>query len=305
MRSQTVLILTLALAFGGVAAIGVLVMMNRDQSESVDMTTIAVVATDVPRGDTISSESVVARKYPKDLVPVGVLTQVEDAIGRTALVPLIKDEPLIDGKLAPKGAGRGLASLIKKGMRAITVQTPNIATGVAGFIVPGNHVDVLMTFNETGRDDKNTSGAITLLENVEILAVDQKVDAPAENRVDAAQMRSVTLSVTPEQATKVTLGQNRGTIHLSLRNSTDDVHAPSRGASISDLRGATSWGDRLRSALGQVQRSDSSTQRRLSVPTVGTSGPPRVSPSRTIRTFRGTREGTIKLDTTQVTTSAR
>ena len=305
MRSQTLLILVLALAFGGVAAIGVLVMMKSDQGEDVAMTTIVVVAMDVARGESISSESVVSRKYPKDLVPTGVLTKVEDAIGRTALGPLIKDEPLLDGKLAPKGAGRGLASMIKKGMRAITVQTPNVATGGAGLIVPGNRVDVLMTFNETGKDDKNTSGAITLLEDVEILAVDQKVDAPAENRIDVTQMRSVTLSVTPEQATKMTLGQNRGIIHLSLRNSTDDFHAPTPGATVSDLRGPPTWTDRLRGVLSEVQRTANAAQRQPVAPPVTVIGPPRALSSRKIRTFRGTREGAIEVDHSEPITSAR
>jgi len=297
MRTQTLLVLVLALAFGGIAAVGV-VMFSGGEAKPAAMTTIVVAIADVPRGAAITAESVVAREYPKDLVPAGVLAKVEDAIGRSALLPIVKDEPLLDAKLAPKGAGRGLASLIKKGMRAITVQTPNVATGVAGFIVPGNRVDVLMTFNESGASLASNSGAITLLEDVEILAVDQSVDAPAENKMDAAQMRSVTLSVTPDQATKLTLGQHRGTIHLSLRNSTDGAHTKSKPATVDDLRGGPTWDQRLKGLLSEMNRGSNLKRVGSAVPVPPPPAPAAAPapPSRMIRTFKGTREGTARID---------
>lgn len=294
MRTQTIFVLILALVFGGIASVGVLAL-SRKPSPQADMATIVIAVAEVPRGETITAESVAVRPYPKDLAPTGVLTKLEDAIGRAALSPIVKDEPLLDAKLAPKGAGRGLASLIKTGMRAITVQTPNVATGVAGFIVPGNRVDVLMTFSDGG-SNAAAAGAITLLENVEILAVDQSVDAPAENKMDAAQMRSVTLSVTPEQATKLTLGQNKGTIHLSLRNSTDAKHARAVPATVSDLQGGVPWHERIKGIVAEMNRN--SMARQVAAPSApppppATPAPPRIP---TIRTIRGTREGTIRID---------
>ncbi len=293
MRTQTLIVLLLALAFGGIAAVGV-VMFTGGEPKAADMATIVVAVAEVPRGSMITAEAVTARQYPRDLVPAGVVSRVEDAVGRAALSPIVRDEPLIEGKLAPKGAGRGLASLIKKGMRAITVQTPNVATGVAGFIVPGNRVDVLMTFNETGASTAASAAAITLLEDVEILAVDQNVDAPAENKVDAAQMRSVTLSVTPDQATKLTLGQNRGTIHLSLRNSTDETHKASRPASMDDLSGGASWDQRLKGVITELNRNQAS--RRMAGPAPPPPPAPSGPPPRVIRTFKGTREGSARID---------
>lgn len=294
MRTQTLLVLVLALAFGGIAAVGVVMYSGGDAGGGPPMATIVVATVDVPRGETVTAESVAARKYPKDLVPAGVLTTLDDAVGRAALAPIVKDEPVLDGKLAPKGAGRGLASLIKKGMRAITVQTPNVATGVAGFIVPGNRVDVLMTFNESGRELAGP-GAITLLEDVEILAVDQSVDAPAENKMDAAQMRSVTLSVTPDQATRLTLGQNKGTIHLSLRNSTDDAHRPAKPATVTDLRGGVPWDERLKAILGEMGRASKPRPSPPPIQAQAPPSPPPAPPSRMIRTFRGTLEGAVKM----------
>jgi pilus assembly protein CpaB len=313
MSVRTILVITCALVFGGTAAMGVHLGLSKGDGAGANMATIVVATANVPRGETVTTESVVARPYPKDLLPEGVITKVEDAVGRAAYVPLVKDEPLVEGKLAPKGAGRGLAALIKHGYRAITVQTPNVATGVAGFIVPGNKVDVLMTFNDRGPfgvmnpsitnlmggpppQEHQEGGTITLLENVEILAVDQKVDAPAENRMDANQMRSVTLLVTPEDAAKLTLGQNKGTIHLSLRSSSDAAKVASHPkATVSDLfsRGG-SWEERARLLLAGLARA--------SVRPPAPKGPPGAAPApaqpprlRTIRTFRGTREGMIHL----------
>src|SRR5262249_19197290 len=114
-----------------------------------------------------------------------------------------------------------------KGMRGFTIPTPNISAGVAGFILPGNKVDVLLTV------DGNRT--VTLLQGLEILAVDQRVEAPAENKVDAKELRSVTLLVTPDQAAKLALGQNKGVLHLSLRHPEDEARAKPRPAVLGDL----------------------------------------------------------------------
>ena len=103
---------------------------------------------------------------------------------------------------------------------------------MAGFILPGNKVDVLLTVDDisgitkvgiqgsSGGGSSNAS-TTTLLQNVEILAVDQKTTAPAENKIDAKELRSVTLLVTPQQANELGLAQNKGKLHLALRNLDD------------------------------------------------------------------------------------
>ena len=121
-------------------------------------------------------------------------------------------------------------------MRAISIQIPNVATGVGGFVLPGNKVDVLVTMNDDGRETRNGQSTLTLLENVEIMAVDQTIEAPAANKVDAKEMRSVTLLVTPEQAGRLNLGMNKGILHLSLRNPTDDASAKPAPAVMADIR---------------------------------------------------------------------
>ena len=92
--------------------------------------------------DFSTAEMVELRPWPADFVPSGAILRVEDAVERAVWIPLIAGEPLADAKLGAKGAGRGIAALIPTGMRAVTIQTPNVSTGVAGFVLPGNKVDV-------------------------------------------------------------------------------------------------------------------------------------------------------------------
>jgi pilus assembly protein CpaB len=236
-RFRTWLIGVLSLVFGGSAAVGVHAVRSQPGEAKADTVEVIVAAADVPRGTTISESLVKKAAWPRDLVPPGAILAVPDACERTALVPFVKDEPVLDGKLAVKGAGRGMAALIPKGMRAFAIQTPNVASGVAGFILPGNKVDVLLTVSSIGNDDATGGGTTTtLLQHVEVLAIDQRIDAPADNKVDPKEMRSVTLLVTPDEAAKLDLGQNKGTLHLSLRNPEDKATGDTQPATLAGLR---------------------------------------------------------------------
>jgi pilus assembly protein CpaB len=239
MRPQTVLIVVMALVFGGSAAVGVYTVVRRSKGAgpAPEMVPVVVAAVDITRGGTIVPELIKIRAFPKDLAPAGAITKLEDAVERVATVPMVHGEPVLESRLAPKGSGRGMAALVPKGKRAFTIQTPNVAAGVAGFILPGNKVDVLLTMTDQGADDQTGGGSTTtLLQGLEILAVDQRIEAPADNKIDTNELRSVTLLVTPDQAAQLDLGQNRGTLHLSLRNFQDNEPAKTRPATLTDLR---------------------------------------------------------------------
>lgn len=240
MSLRTILIVTGALMCGIAAMVGVsMIPRGGGGGRPAEATTPVMVAiADVARGSTIAADQVEIRSYPKSLVPAGALTKATEAVDRVALGPLSKGELLLESKLSPKGAGRGLAAMIPKGKRAYTIATPDIASGVAGFILPGNRVDVLLAIKESGNDDA-TGGAssMVLLQNVEILAVDQEMNAPAENKVDSAQLRSVTLLVNPNEVTQLDLGQHKGTLHLSLRNPNDTASGEGKTATFAELRG--------------------------------------------------------------------
>ena len=237
MSLRTILIGVFALVFGVTASIGVYAVSRaRIGPPAMEMVSIIVAKTNVPRGQSLSADALEQRRWPKESVPEGVLTDFSAALDRTVLVPLAQGEPLVESKLATKGAGRGLAAIIPPGMRALTIQTPNIATGVAGFILPGNKVDVLLTVSGSDLNDPTGGGStITLLQNVEILAVDQRIEAPQENKMDPKELRSVTLLVTPADAARLELGGNKGTLHLALRNPGDKETPPVEPATLSGL----------------------------------------------------------------------
>jgi pilus assembly protein CpaB len=297
-RPQSLIVAVLALVFGGSAAVGVNAFIkNRGASASEsDMVPVVITAMDLPRGGTITAELVATRDYPKAMVPAGALTKLADVIDRAVAIPMVKDEPVLDAKLSPKGAGRGLAALVPQGLRAVTIQTPNVATGVAGFVMPGNKVDVLLTVTESGGITDLTGGGstTTLLQKVEILAVDQRVDAPADNKVDVKELRSVTLLVTPRQANLLDLGQNKGTLRLSLRNLNDERDAGGWPVTLADLRFRQEkpWDERIKGVLEAMAKARA--QRPVPPPPAPVFVPPPSPPSPMfIRTLRGTREGVV------------
>jgi pilus assembly protein CpaB len=198
--------------------------------EGPDSIMIVVATADTPRFTTISADMVTTHSYSKDLVPSGALTTVEEALDRVVCVPLLKDEPVLNSKLAAKVLRRDMAAGIPAGMRSYTIATPTVAAGMAGFILPLNRVDVRLT-------DRAGGGSTTpLLQDVEILAVDQRVDAPAGKKVNPNELRSVTLLVTLEQATMLALGQTKGILHLSLRNPNDRQPTRRKVVTLDDIR---------------------------------------------------------------------
>jgi pilus assembly protein CpaB len=307
MSFRTILVVALALVSGLTAAVGINTLRNQSQGgEPGDKVRLFVALAEVPRGRTLTADLIRTRDYPKDLVPEGAITRPEEALERTVLVPLAKDEPLLDAKLASRTAGRGLAPLVPEGMRACTIST-NVASSVAGFILPGNRVDVLLTVTNTNNlgltlgsttsyDITGGGSTTTLLQNVEILAVDQRVEAPADNKVDP-NMRSVTLLVTQAQAAKLALGQNKGTLQLTLRNPDDHKSAnvaPTTLAEIQFHQGLP-WNERLKGVLevaGKVLAS-------RPAPAAPVAPPAEPAPLTRIRTHRGTQEGVVFVEPTQ------
>jgi len=264
---------------------------------------VVVAVADLPRGGTITSELVTTRDYPKEMAPEGALARTEEAIDRTVMTPLVKGEPVLDGKLTKKGAGRGLAALVPKGMRAVTIRTPDVASGVGGFVMPGDKVDVLLTVSDQGGSNDETGGGstTTLLQRVEILAVDQKIDAPAENKVDPKDLRSVTLLVTPRQANLLDLGQSKGTLYLSLRNEDDIDASEVMPVTLADLRIRREKEKEKEKPLDplSIREKFDETMAKILAERAETASAkvdvnaPEPVPTVRIRTIRGTREGAV------------
>ena len=195
---------------------------------------IVTAKTELHRGRTIRADDLLTRDWPKELVPPGAIREVGQAEGRVALTTHYENQPLLESQLAPRDVHTGLAAIVPPGMRAFTIHIPTVTTGVAGFVLPGNYVDVLCTLGSSGRGTDSVT--VTLLQHVEILAVDQELDVPNDNKVDAQRIHSVTLLDTPEQAAKLSLAEVRGTLQLTLRNPDDDSPAEVASVSLADLQ---------------------------------------------------------------------
>ncbi len=294
MKFQSMIAVVLALVFGGSAAVGVRQYVGRGAPTPAETVSVVVAAMNIPRGMLVSRDLIKTRDYPKDLVPTRAILKTEDAQDRSAFATMVTGEPVLESKLSPKGQ-RGLASLVADGMRAFTITT-NVASGVAGFILPGNKVDVLLTFSGGGSNDFTGGGSTTtLLQNVEILAVDQKVEAPAENKIDTTNLRSVTLLVTPNQAAKLSLGQTKGTLHLTLRNPKDQLAANVQPTTVNDIQflsgaPARPWDERAKDLIKAWGEALAKAR-----PTPPPPAQAEVISKKSIRTLRGSSEGMVIL----------
>lgn len=164
-------------------------------------------------------------------LPQGATQKKEDLVGRGVVYPIYADEPVVESRLALKGAGAGLATLIPPGMRAVAVRVNEIV-GVAGFVVPGMHVDVLVSGNPPG---ESALGGVTktLLQNIEVLSAGQNFRKDAEGKPISVQV--VNLLVSPEQAEMLSLAGNQTNIQLVLRNPLDKEIAQTPGSALVQL----------------------------------------------------------------------
>jgi pilus assembly protein CpaB len=161
----------------------------------------------------------------------GGFQKPDDLVGRAVLYPLAAGEPILDRQLAAVGTGVGLSTKIPDGMRAISLKTDQVV-GVAGFLLPGTHVDVLVTFRTPEQPDPVTS---TVLQDAQIIAAGQKMQPDPEGKPTTVDV--VTLLVKPNDAERVTLASAQGTVHFVLRNGTDHEQLEAKPAEMTQLGG--------------------------------------------------------------------
>lgn len=167
--------------------------------------------------------------------PAGSLNKREDLVGRGVISPIYANEPILDSRLAPKGAGGGLAATIPKGMRAVAVRV-NEVVGVAGFVTPGMRVDVLISGTPPNSNATHAGNVTrTLLQSIEVLSAGQEYKKDSEGKPITVQV--VNLLVNPEQAERLSLAINQTTIQLVLRNPLDTEIAKTTGTAMSQLFG--------------------------------------------------------------------
>ncbi|HOH06572.1 MAG TPA: Flp pilus assembly protein CpaB [bacterium] len=193
------------------------------------MRPVVIAKIDLPAGSKLEESLLEARLFPAALAPEGSFTQPSELAGRIVKSEIFAGEALLASRLAPPGSSGGVSAVIPPGMRAMTVAV-NIVSGVSGFILPHARVDVLATVSATL--DKEESKTSTILENIEVLAVDQTV-SPKDD--DPITVKSVTLLVNPAQAEKLALASTEGKLQLVLRNTADQQTAVTEGVSLKEL----------------------------------------------------------------------
>jgi pilus assembly protein CpaB len=181
--------------------------------KQVQTAQMVVAAERLPLGARLQSHQLRLISWPQDDPLPGSFTRIEDCANRALITPVTENEPILENKLAPKEAGAGLPAVIPEGMRALSVRVDDVV-GVAGFVIPGTMVDVLVT-GDAGGD----SVTRTILEDVRVLAAGQKIEQDKDGKPQTVSV--VTLLVDPEQADKLTMASTEGRIHLSLRNTID------------------------------------------------------------------------------------
>jgi pilus assembly protein CpaB len=181
---------------------------------------------------TIKPPDIKLVKIAVSAFPKNGFSKPEEVYDRPVTSPILQDEALLEGRLAPRGSGLGLAPIIPVGMRAVTVRV-NDVSGVSGFVLPGMRVDVLVT----GHPPKGDSLTITrtTLQNIMVLSAGTSIQA--DSRGAAIPAPAVTLLASPEQAELLTLANSEGHIQLVLRNASDQTVEKTKGAQLTELYG--------------------------------------------------------------------
>jgi pilus assembly protein CpaB len=197
----------------------------------VATTEIPVAARNLAVGTLIRDVDLKTTNWP-GAVPQLAVTKKEDLVGRGVVSAIYQNEPVLESRLAPKGAGAGLAATIPPGMRAAALRVNEII-GVAGFVVPGMRVDVLISGTPPGAPPTVGTLERTLLQNIEVLSAGQNIQKDAEGKPISVPV--VNLLVTPEQAETLSLASAETRIQLVLRNPLDTTVAKTPGTAVAHL----------------------------------------------------------------------
>ncbi len=202
--------------------------------QPTDLKDVVVAAKPLSVGLTIKATDLRVAKIPAEQFPKGGFSNINEVVDRPVVSNILLDEPINEGRLAARGSGAGLAPIIPVGMRAVTVRVTDVA-GVAGFVLPGLRVDVLVTGRLPNSDASMTA---TVLQNLLVLSAGQTIQP--DGRGQAINTPTVTLLATPEQAETLTLAGNQGSIQLVLRNGSDQTIEKTPGRGMAELFGGRS-----------------------------------------------------------------
>jgi pilus assembly protein CpaB len=194
---------------------------------------IVVAAVDLPMATRISADQLKLAEWPLSALPPGAIRDPKEVVDRILIAHVVAGEPVRPAQLAAKDAGNGLAALIPAQFRAMAVRVDDVV-GVAGFIHPDDHVDVIVTLRLSKPSDAEPTSKV-ILQNVKVLAVGKEIEVADQARRQANPVTVATLLVTPRQAERLALAGNEGHLVLTLRSWVDESSVPTNGISPSGL----------------------------------------------------------------------
>ncbi len=295
MRIGTVLIIIAALFAGVIAALTARTIIR---SRSVPTTaaaqsTIVVAAEPLEFGAPLTADNIIEVPWASSVIPEGAFTSAADLLKdgrRVVLTPVQKNETILASRITGSGQRASLSALIDPGMRAVTLRVDDVR-GVAGFVLPGDRVDVVLT-----RREGEKSFADVLLQNVKVLAVDQLTN---ERQEGPAVAKAVTVEVSTEQAQKLILAAGVGSLSLVLRQAGGADPVSAHRVSTFDLAQGEYVGmdqdkaNLLQQKLSALEAKMDSELKRLAAPPVvspaGDNQPAGMAQSSMVRIIRGVR----------------
>ncbi|MER9293187.1 Flp pilus assembly protein CpaB [Mesorhizobium sp. M0510] len=244
MRANTLIMIVLAGVFGVLAVVLVNIWLAGQRSAMaqtglVQGSTVVVAAMPLKFGDALSTEKLREVAWPAGAVPAGAFKSTKDLLAgdgaKQALQAIGVNEPILATKITGPGQRATLSAVLGEGMKAVSIRV-NDVLGVAGFVFPGDRVDVLLTRTARGDDGQDRSFVDVLLQSMKVLAVDQVAD---ESTDSPTVVKSVTLEASTKDAQKLTLAAGAGQLSLALRQAAASKGETTERVTLSDLTGET------------------------------------------------------------------
>ena len=236
-NTRTLIVLAVAIVMASLASFGVYLAISSIPERRVEIAQVhtVVAARAMPVGAMVTKDDLKLVPWPAANPVPGSFTSIDQAVNRGLIGSVAENEPVTEAKLAKVGSGAGLPPTITEGMRAISVRV-NEVIGVAGFVIPGTRVDVLVSIKQ-GEDTL----ARVVVSNVQVLTAGTRFDQEQATKDGTAIPTSVvTLLVTPPDAEKIALAGDEGRIMLTLRNPLDQEPTQTAGARRASLFGSPS-----------------------------------------------------------------
>jgi pilus assembly protein CpaB len=282
--TRTFVVLSVATLTAAIASFGVYAAVKSIPVREVEVASsfVVVAAKNLPTGARVGKEDVKLVPWPSGSPVPGAFAKIEDVVDRGLLAAALENEPITETRLAPLSAGAGLPPTIPSGMRAMSVKVDEVV-GVAGFVVPGTRVDVVVTIRRMENDQEPMSR--TVVSNVLVLTSGTRLDQEQAKEGEPQPTTVVTLAVTPTDAERVALAASEGKISLALRNPLDVDPTETTGVGVTALmRGG-------QAAQPAPVRTAPRPARAARPAPITMAAPPAPAPY-TVETFRAAKRGT-------------